>query len=491
MEQKTGTSTKTVISQKIATDSFARKELYAETPKSSVIKTPNKSASLEIGEPSWLALKNEATGNVTFAVDSLGNIRNGLVGIVAGGTGAKTAEQARVNLGLAETVEQAKNAVPKSSITQFSGNSPEQVMSQKVVTSLVSERITKSEADGKYQLKGSFGFGGNGGTNFGKNNNEFLAWIRRSNASPEFFRNSINSDYTHIHGAGLLLKAADVYASLSVNYATARVKIVAGNNSGTANSPVKELAFTDDSYNKSESDNRFIRLNTNTKTSGYILSKAANIYDDPSSRDLGRSGFLRPNGVDNLGSLAIHVAHPLVDGPKHSRGISFSYGSSGSERFRISTYAFDENGKFQGQKRILTEDDKDSLGSVPVGVPLPWPQANPPSGYLICNGERFDKAKCPQLAKAYPSGFLPDLRGEFIRGLDAGRNVDSGRKILSSQEGSIQSHTHSGVFTGAFERESGGRGGWGAVNTNGNTSATGGNETRPRNIAFLYIVKAA
>lgn len=86
---------------------------------------------------------------------------------------------------------------------------------------------------------------------------------------------------------------------------------------------------------------------------------------------------------------------------------------------------------------------------------------------------------------------LPDLRGEFIRGLDAGRNVDSGRNVLSFQEQSIQSHTHSGVFTGKFERESAGSGGWGAVNTNGNTAATGGNETRPRNIAFLYIVKAA
>ncbi|WP_262946683.1 phage tail protein, partial [Xenorhabdus indica] len=45
-------------------------------------------------------------------------------------------------------------------------------------------------------------------------------------------------------------------------------------------------------YTKSESDNRFIHLNTNTKTSGYILSKAANLYDDPSSRHLGLSGFL-------------------------------------------------------------------------------------------------------------------------------------------------------------------------------------------------------
>nr|WP_275354581.1 phage tail protein [Xenorhabdus bovienii] len=55
-----------------------------------------------------------------------------------------------------ETINLAKNAVSKSAITQFSGNSAEQVMSQKVVTSLISERITKSEAESKYQPKGNY-----------------------------------------------------------------------------------------------------------------------------------------------------------------------------------------------------------------------------------------------------------------------------------------------------------------------------------------------
>ncbi|MCP9270292.1 phage tail protein [Xenorhabdus sp. XENO-1] len=280
--------------------------------------------------------------------------------------------------------------------------------------------------------KGSFGFGGNGGTVFYKNNNEFLTWVRRNNVSPEFFRNSAPSDYTYRYGAGILLKAADTYASLSVDYSTARVKVVAGDNSGNANSPIRELAFTDESYTKSESDNRFIRSNVNTKTSGYILSKTANYLEDTNSRHLGRSGFLRPNGMDNLGDLAIHVAHPSVEGPQHARGISFSYGSD-SNGFNISTYAFDGHGKFQGQRRILTEDDKDSLGSVPVGVPLPWPQDKPPSGYLICNGQHFDKSKYPKLVTAYPSGTVPDLRGEFIRGWDNGRGIDSGRIPLSYQ----------------------------------------------------------
>lgn len=241
------------------------------------------------------------------------------------------------NLGLAETVDRAKNAVPK----------------------------------------GSFGFGGDGGTVLSKNDNDFLAWVRRNNASPEFFRNSTPSKYTFTYGVGVLLKASDTYASLSVDYSTARVKVVAGNNSGNANSPVRELAFTDESYTKPESDNRFIRSNVNTKTSGYILSKTANYLEDTNSRHLGRSGFLRPNGMDNLGDLAIHVAHPSVEGPQHARGISFSYGSD-SNGFGISTYAFDKNGKFQGKKRILTEDDiADML--YPVGIVVWFAQNKNPN----------------------------------------------------------------------------------------------------------------
>lgn len=39
---------------------------------------------------------------------------------------------------------------------------------------------------------------------------------------------------------------------------------------------------------------------------------------------------------------------------------------------------------------------------------------------------------------AYPSGILPDLRGEFIRGWDDGLGVDAGREILSIQGDAIR-----------------------------------------------------
>ncbi|WP_426576356.1 tail fiber protein [Xenorhabdus stockiae] len=75
--------------------------------------------------------------------------------------------------------------------------------------------------------------------------------------------------------------------------------------------------------------------------------------------------------------------------------------------------------------------------ALPVGVPVPWPTENPPEGWLICNGETFDKGKYPKLAFAYPSGILPDLRGEFIRGLDNGRGIDPERALLSEQKATM------------------------------------------------------
>ncbi|EOC0092291.1 phage tail protein [Cronobacter dublinensis] len=74
--------------------------------------------------------------------------------------------------------------------------------------------------------------------------------------------------------------------------------------------------------------------------------------------------------------------------------------------------------------------------ALPVGVPVPWPTATAPAGWLKCNGAVFTAAQYPKLALAYPGLKLPDLRGEFIRGWDDGRGVDSGRAILSAQAAS-------------------------------------------------------
>ncbi|EOV9994006.1 phage tail protein [Escherichia coli] len=131
--------------------------------------------------------------------------------------------------------------------------------------------------------------------------------------------------------------------------------------------------------------------------------------------------------------------------------------------------------------------------ALPVGVPVPWPLETPPTGWLKCNGAAFSSEMYPKLAKAYPTNKLPDLRGEFIRGWDDGRGIDSGRTLLSAQDGSIEAHGHD--YNGAIYTSSGPS--WANTTDAGHraysgfTSSYGGSETRPRNIAFNFIVRAA
>lgn len=96
----------------------------------------------------------------------------------------------------------------------------------------------------------------------------------------------------------------------------------------------------------------------------------------------------------------------------------------------------------------------------PVGIPQDWPLEEPPEGWICCMGQAFDKQQCPRLAKAYPSGVLPDLRGEYIIGWDNGRGVDPDRQLLSHKEGAIPNHDHGLATVEAWDQ-----GVWGLFGT--------------------------
>ncbi|WP_196010381.1 phage tail protein [Citrobacter amalonaticus] len=153
--------------------------------------------------------------------------------------------------------------------------------------------------------------------------------------------------------------------------------------------------------------------------------------------------------------------------------------------------------------------------TLPVGTPIPWPASTAPAGWIKCNGSTFTAAQYPKLALAYPGLVLPDLRGQFIRGWDDGKNIDTGRTLLSTQTDALQAITGtvnlagtsltqgiafnaSGAFTTGALTEST----FSASNVNPNTRSNTLNfsaanvartatETRPVNIAFNYIVRAA
>ncbi|EHL3674466.1 tail fiber protein [Escherichia coli] len=159
-------------------------------------------------------------------------------------------------------------------------------------------------------------------------------------------------------------------------------------------------------------------------------------------------------------------------------------------------------------KKALENLDLGEGSALPVGVPVPWPSATPPTGWLKCNGAPFSAEEYPELAKAYPTNKLPDLRGEFIRGWDDGRGIDTSRSLLSSQGDAIRNiigalvdvrfNTHpsdSGAFTtsviGAASSDSINGGYAKRVTFDASRVVPTANENRPRNIAFNYIVRAA
>lgn len=72
----------------------------------------------------------------------------------------------------------------------------------------------------------------------------------------------------------------------------------------------------------------------------------------------------------------------------------------------------------------------------PVGAPIPWPSDTVPPGHALMQGQPFDKSVYPLLAVAYPSGVIPDMRGQTIKGRP------DGRAVLSQELDGIKSHDH-------------------------------------------------
>lgn len=178
------------------------------------------------------------------------------------------------------------------------------------------------------------------------------------------------------------------------------------------------------------------------------------------------------------------------------------------------SWLIDKNGGIDGYigcDRVVGLDDYVRWHSLPIGIPQPWPTTTPPQGWLKCNGWKFDKNKYPKLAQVYPSGNLPDLRGEFIRGWDDGKGTDPSRGILSWQgdairniwgelgtfvTGATNSSNSSGVFRTtvnswpAYQPAAQGGGTHQKLTLDASTQVPTAHENRVRNLAFMYIVKA-
>ena len=156
--------------------------------------------------------------------------------------------------------------------------------------------------------------------------------------------------------------------------------------------------------------------------------------------------------------------------------------------------ALDSNGNLKD-----SGESASSVGS-PTGSVISFAGSSAPSGWLLCSGQNENRATYANLFNVIGETFgagdgsttfgIPDLRGEFVRGWDNGRGVDSGRNFGSSQQDEFKEHSHSysepnnlgnSFASGPFALFEG--------KTGANTSSEGGNETRPRNVALNYIIK--
>ena len=141
---------------------------------------------------------------------------------------------------------------------------------------------------------------------------------------------------------------------------------------------------------------------------------------------------------------------------------------------------------------------------IPPGVILMYGAPTAPTGWLECDGSAVSRTTYADLFAIIGTTFgvgdgsttfnLPDLRGEFIRGWDHGRGVDSGREMGSGQGDAFKSHSHD--YHGEGDYIGGVRNLFTRIGSQCAHArrddllyATGGTETRPRNVALMFIIK--
>jgi microcystin-dependent protein len=137
---------------------------------------------------------------------------------------------------------------------------------------------------------------------------------------------------------------------------------------------------------------------------------------------------------------------------------------------------------------------------VPAGAIMPFAMNGAPTGWLAADGASVSTSAPYDLlfaAIGYTYGGsgtsfnVPDLRGYFVRGVGTNSDGTVSGTFAVKQADELKSHTHSGrvqttLASGGSVEEGQGQPNWYYQDAIG---ATGGTETRPRNIAMLYCIK--
>ncbi len=184
-------------------------------------------------------------------------------------------------------------------------------------------------------------------------------------ANKVYAENQLTDTYNNLTGviAANKQEAADNVAALTrdVEAKNSAIHSKVDNNKSYTDSELARLESRIDAADGS-SDGKYIKKHVNTYTDGYLLSKTANYFDDPSARNLDYFGAFRMNDLAGHIAMILHVPHP--SGVNHARGFEFNYGSNPVPT--VKTYGYDELGNLSYSHRMYHEGDKPTPAEIGV-----------------------------------------------------------------------------------------------------------------------------
>jgi microcystin-dependent protein len=132
---------------------------------------------------------------------------------------------------------------------------------------------------------------------------------------------------------------------------------------------------------------------------------------------------------------------------------------------------------------------------------MPFAMNSAPTGWLAADGTAVSRSTYATLFAAIATTYgvgdgattfnIPDLRGYFVRGTGTNSDGTASGTFAAKQADELKSHTHTMYIHPATDN--GGNTNPARFNDIGfgssTTQATGGTETRPKNIAMFYCIK--